>query len=239
MPESVTYKRFGERAIIIEWPAVIDEKMLTEIILFKEKTKQTLTAKIRDYIIGYNSLTVVYDGFVKDIDKEIELLKSIKPTITPDLKDDSKIWNIPVCYDESFGIDLEEMSRRLKLSKQDIIDKHTKPVYTVFFIGFLPGFMYLGGLDDKLCMPRKENPRLKVEKGSVGVGGSQTGIYPSESAGGWNIIGKTPIVLFDVKQKEPAFVRSGDHIQFKPISLEEFKAIENDSTLKYQFFSHG
>ncbi len=238
MPESLTYKQFGERAILMEWPAVIDEKILAEVLVVKNKIKANSHKAVQDFIIGYNSLTVVYSDFIKDIGEEVEYLKSLASIKSSEHKTDSKIWEIPVCYDDQFGIDLEAMSGQIKLSKQEIIDEHSKALYKVFFIGFLPGFMYLGGLDKKLFMPRKETPRLQIEKGSVGIGGSQTGIYPAQSAGGWNIIGKTPIPLFDVEQDPPCFVKPGDQIRFKPISLEEFKAIESDKALKFQSFNN-
>jgi len=239
LPDLLTYKRFGERAILIEWPAEISESTLSEILILKEKINCTSKGRILDFSIGYHSLTVVYAEFITNFTKEIEHIKSIESSASTGTKLNSKVWNIPVCYNEDLGIDLETVSKRLKLSKEDLINRHTKPLYRVYFIGFLPGFMYLGGLDKTLHMPRKDTPRLNVEKGSVGIGGSQTGIYPSDSAGGWNIIGKTPVTLFNVRKDQPTFVKAGDQIQFTPISLKEFKTIENDTRLKSQFFAHG
>jgi len=238
LPNPLTYKQYGESAILIEWPEVIDDTILNEIIVFNNKIKQALETKIQDTIIGYNSLTILYSNEIKDLRKECEYLKSLAAINASEIKTNSKTWSIPVCYDEMFGIDLGELSAHLKLSKKEIIERHSAPLYKVFFIGFLPGFIYLGGLDNTLFVPRKENPRLHIQKGSVGIGGSQTGIYPSNSAGGWNIIGRTPIQLFDVEQSEPCFVRSGDSIQFEPISLEKFRAFESDNTLTSQFFPH-
>lgn len=239
MPDTLTYKSFGERSILIEWPALIDEHRLYEIVAIKEQIRHALDKRVQDLIIGYHSLTIVYNKFIVDFDKEIKDLKSLISATTKASGTKTKVWTIPVCYEEPFGLDLEAMSQHLNLSVKDLIRLHTRPLYKVYFIGFLPGFMYLGGLDETLCMPRKENPRLKVEKGSVGIGGSQTGIYPSESAGGWNIMGRTPINLFDVTQDPPCFAKSGDKIRFKPISIHEFQAIDNDSTLRSKFFTNA
>jgi len=236
LPDPPTYKRYGESAILIEWRPVIDHIILNEIVEFKHVILQKKREQIQDIIIGYNSLTIIYRQYDFDFEKEMNLLKSIEKSESSSLTPETKTWEIPVCYDEAFGIDLSFLSKTLKLSKTEIIDLHSTPVYTVYFIGFLPGFMYLGGLDKNLHVPRKDNPRLNVDQGAVGIGGSQTGIYPLESAGGWQIIGKTPLSLFDVNQDRPCFVSSGDQIQFKPISLEEFKTIENNAALKMKYF---
>jgi inhibitor of KinA len=137
----------------------------------------------------------------------------------------SKIWQLPVCYDKSFGIDLEEIAKKRNLTVEEIEVLHHSVTYRVYFTGFLPGFLYLGGLSGKLVMPRKETPRSMIVKGAVAIGGSQTGIYPQESPGGWNIIGNCPIPLFDVHWKLPCKIRSGDQVQFSPISMNEYEAL--------------
>lgn len=118
------------------------------------------------------------------------------------------------------------MSEKKNLSKEDIINTHSNKDYTVYFIGFLPGFLYLGGLDKKLYFPRKSNPNLMVKKGSVGIGGYQTGVYPGDSPGGWNIIGSIPINFFDPKMEKPCFAKPGDKIRFYPISLLDYDKID-------------
>jgi len=137
----------------------------------------------------------------------------------------SVLWKIPVCYDDAFALDLDEISIKKNLSKQKIIALHTQAIYTIYFIGFLPGFLYLGGLDPALNFPRKSTPRLQIKKGAVGIGGKQTGVYPTQSPGGWNIIGNSPISFFNVSTKIPCFAKAGDKIQFYSISLKQHKAI--------------
>src|SRR5690606_22673794 len=138
----------------------------------------------------------------------------------------SNLWKIPVSYDAVFGIDLEAICLEKRISKNELIKRHSQAIYTVYFIGFLPGFLYLGGLDEVLHIARKSTPRLKIEKGAVAIGGHQTGVYPTESPGGWNIIGNSPIEFFNPKSNPPCFAEAGDKISFYPISLKEYRDIK-------------
>ena len=223
----MTYKPFGKHAILIEWPAIIDENILENVLKFKNVILKNNSKVIVDVINAYNSLTIFYHTTIENIDSEILALKSIFEMLDSSNEMKNMLWKIPVCYDEKFGVDLEEISRRNKLKNNDIVSLHSKPIYTVYFIGFLPGFLYLGGLDEKLHFPRKATPRLKVEKGAVGIGGEQTGVYPQESAGGWNIIGNSPIEFFDRKKEHPCFAQAGDKVEFIPIDLKTHEEIAN------------
>ena len=133
-----------------------------------------------------------------------------------------------IINDVSFGIDLEEIANKKKCSVVDIIRLHTETDYLVYFIGFQPGFLYLGGLHRNLHIPRKSNPRVRVDKGSVGIGGSQTGVYPQDSSGGWNIIGKSPLNFFDINASESCFAKPGDRIQFVAVDIHSFYQIERE-----------
>lgn len=219
----LTYKQFNEKAILIAWESKISEKLLNDILAFKEAILNKQKEKISDIIVGYNSLTLLYDNIIFNASKEIDNLKSIYNNKNTTTIENRYIWEIPVCYNPQFGIDLEELSQQKQLSITEIIQLHTQPLYTVYFIGFLPGFLYLGGLKEKLQTSRKQTPRLQVAKGSVAIGGSQTGVYPQESAGGWNIIGRTHLSFFDIEKPTPCFAKSGDKIKFVAISSEEFQ----------------
>ena len=222
----ITYKPYGNQAILVEWPAKIDENILKDIIIFKNKIEKNRIKVIVDIINTYNSLTIIYNTTIENIYDEILTLKSIKNQKNIATSEQNYLWNIPVCYDEKFGIDLQEISEIKKLTIDELIHLHSSAIYTVYFIGFLPGFLYLGGMDKRLHFPRKGSPRLNVSKGSVGIGGSQTGIYPSQSAGGWNIIGNSPISLFNVASDNPCFAKAGDKIRFAPIDFHEYQHIE-------------
>lgn len=225
-----TYKPFGKQAILIEWDAVIHEDILKDILLFKAQLLIKRKDVFTDIIVGYHSLTIKLKKEVVDFHKEIEALKSINTSRVINRKQENYIWEIPVCYDHKFGIDLEEISNKLNLSVKELIQLHTEKTYRVFFIGFLPGFLYLGGLDAKLHVDRKPTPRLDIAKGTVAIGGEQTGIYPLNSPGGWNSIGKTPIQLFNPKKENPCFAKAGDQIKFTSVSVKEFYQLEKEVT---------
>jgi inhibitor of KinA len=127
-----------------------------------------------------------------------------------------------VCYDSSLAPDLELVAAKVKLSVEAVIKLHSAATYRVQAIGFAPGFPYLAGLNPKLKLPRLKTPREKVAAGSVGIGGDQTGIYPFATPGGWNIIGLTPVKLFDIKKESPSLLSGGDEVIFKPITKEAF-----------------
>tara|TARA_B100000809_G_C15104712_1_gene518289 strand:- start:534 stop:1265 length:732 start_codon:yes stop_codon:yes gene_type:complete len=230
--DQLKYKQFGSRAILIEWPAKIDEKILKDILQFKNQITSNKKGLIEECIIAYHSLTIVYLKEIIDFSFEKKCLSSLYLEERSTSETTSFLWKIPVCYDMEFGIDLEEMSSTLNLSISEIVDLHAQTIYTVYFIGFLPGFLYLGGLDRRLEIKRKPNPRLYVAKGSVAIGGSQTGIYPMDSAGGWNIIGKTPLTFFNLNSDNPCFAKPGDKIQFVPISRDEFRKLEIKTKLE-------
>jgi len=219
------YKPYGERSILVEWPSEINETILNDVLNFKNKLKNQFIESKIEIKSAYNSLLITYDYTIDNINGEILDLKSLYSNKKELQKTSIKLWKIPVCYDDEFALDLEGISSQKKLSKSNIIELQSSPIYTVYFIGFLPGFLYLGGLDEKLYVPRKSTPRLQVKKGAVAIGGNQTGIYPNESPGGWNIIGNSPIVFFNASKDMPCFAKPGDKIQFIQIGMKEYKDI--------------
>ena len=225
MSFNLTYRRFSERSILVEWPQEISQNILDDVLFFKKSLLELNIESLLHVNTAYNSLLVIYKFTIDNINDEVLMLKDHYLHGKVVKKAKAKLFKIPVCYDEEFGLDLKELSEEKKLSIPEIINLHSKPIYTVFFIGFLPGFLYLGGLDKQLHFPRKKSPRLLVEKGAVAIGGEQTGLYPIASPGGWNIIGSSPIALFLPKKKEPCFAKPGDKIQFVPISKSMYNSI--------------
>ena len=130
---------------------------------------------------------------------------------------------VPVCYENEFGPDLREVAWHAKLSVEEVVQRHSSATYRVSCVGFTPGFPYLSGLPVELATPRRDSPRKRIPPGSVGIGGTQAGIYPSISPGGWNIIGRTPLRLFDLQRDPPALFHAGDRVRFRRISREEFE----------------
>lgn len=228
MGHKTTYKPYGDSAILIDWHAEISISISNDILEFHKKIKDLKDKNIVEVIIGYSSLTIVFKKRITDYFKEVKSLKEVYNLKDISFKRTPFIWQIPVCYDVDFGKDLQEMSNITKLEISEIITLHSEKLYRVYFIGFLPGFCYLGGLNERLFLERKPNPRLHVAKGSVAIGGKQTGIYPAESAGGWNIIGKTPVDFFNVCLEHPCFVKAGDFIKFITVGKEEFFQIEKE-----------
>ncbi len=220
---SISIKAFGEHAVLIEWPEKVDELILDDILQFKKCLLENyLKTNSWEFVIAYNSLTIINRNEIIEYKSFSELINVWYVTKEEVQLKQKFLWKLPVCYDLGFGIDMLNVSSELKLSVSDIIKLHTQHIYTVYGIGFLPGFMYLGGLHKGLDIPRKETPRLKVMKGAVGLAGKQTGIYPQESPGGWNIIGNCPISIFDVKKESPCFVSVGDKIQFYEVSKAKY-----------------
>jgi inhibitor of KinA len=133
---------------------------------------------------------------------------------------------IPVCYDPEFGLDIDDVARRAAIPSSEVIRLHSTAEYRVACIGFVPGFPFLAGLPKELATPRRDVPRKQVPPGSVGIGGAQTGIYPLRSPGGWNLIGRTPLRLFDPQKNPPALLRAGERVRFRKISRDEFESLK-------------
>ena len=140
-----------------------------------------------------------------------------------------RVVEIPVAYGGEFGPDIGFVAEYNGLTVEEVVEIHSKPLYRVYMLGFVPGFAYLGGMDERITTPRLEKPRLKVPAGSVGIAGKQTGWYAIESPGGWRLIGRTPLKTFNPMESPPSLVLPGDYVRFKPISEEEFWRIHRES----------
>lgn len=215
---------FGERAVLIEWPVEVKATILNDILQFQQYLRENLdNAEEWEMVPAYNSLTLIHRDPIDKFDNLSRKLRAWHAKSSGCALKDRYLWKLPVCYDMEFGIDLPEVASVLGLSTDEVISRHTAQPYLIYGIGFLPGFMYLGGLPEGMELPRKKIPRQQVEKGSVGLAGKQTGIYPQESPGGWNIIGNCPIPIFNSKNTPPCFVKVGDQVQFYPINKGQHK----------------
>lgn len=212
--------------MLIEWPEEIDSGILMDIIVLRKLITDELAEIILDTVPAYQSLTVFFDTSKISYSAVVKKIKSIYQSSDKTIDLERRLWKIPVCYDQKFGIDLEEMAEKLNRDIGEIIRIHSAAVYDVYFFGFLPGFIYLGGLPEEIHYGRKAKPRQKIEKGAVGIADAQTGIYPVESPGGWNIIGNTPVYLFDVTQDPPCAIKPGDRIQFTSVDIKTYKEIQ-------------
>lgn len=169
---------------------------------------------VLEVVVGMNNFTLYHHLHTNtaDLTKQVEQLW--QQTSHPIAQRQAKLVEIPVHYGGEFGEDLFDVAQFHHTTPQEIIKRHTEAIYTVFMMGFQPGFPYLGGLPENLHTPRRQQPRKKVPAGSVGIGGSQTGIYPFSSPGGWQLIGKTSIALFDLQKTPPVLLAAGDNVRF-------------------------
>lgn len=229
--------------VLLQWKDKIDSQINQDVLSAAQHLRELSNPYIIDTVPTYASLGIFYDHdgvsalellkvlsdkAIQEVSKNEWLLSRNEVVGPPNVNEVVK--EVPVCYDPEFGLDLDFLSREKGLSIDDVITLHTTPVYRLYFIGFLPGFMYLGGLENLLVTPRRTTPRTTLPAGSVSIGNDQTGIYPIESPGGWHIIGRCPLKLFDIERKPPVLYEAGDQIKFKSISKAEFDHIYNESS---------
>lgn len=220
----IDIKPFGTHSLLIEWPNEVSELILEKILQFQTfLNSEALKEMDWELVPAYNSLLILNRKKEIDFEKMSVDIQNWYANLKESVKPDRFLWRLPVTYDLEFGLDLEDVAGQLNKTKREIIDLHTGSTYTVYGIGFLPGFMYLGGINSELELPRKAIPRPKVIKGAVGVAGKQAGIYPQESPGGWNIIGNCPVPIFDASKDNPCFVSVGDKVEFFEISKAEYE----------------
>ena len=217
--------QINEQSFIIDFGSKIDLKINEHVNLFSEKIlKNSKIIKelcIYNCVPSYNKILIQFDPIISDKNKIISYINSIKISQNIKIKT-KKIIEIPICYDDSYSLDLEEISKTIKLCKEDIISLHLSTIFHVYMIGFLPGLPFMGNMNSILSLPRKISPRIQVPKGSVGIVDKLCVIYPKQSPGGWNIIGRTPINFFLKDKKEPLFLKPGNKVRFKKISINQF-----------------
>lgn len=219
----ISIRPFGVHAILLEWPQRVEEVILDDILQFARFLEEVcLKDENWEIVPAYNSITLIHRDRPIVFREFKEKLKNWYLQPRKAIRKKRFLWRLPVCYDPEFAIDLPEVAEYLGKTEAEIIHLHTSQTYTLYCIGFLPGFMYLGGLPKELEIPRKAQPRTKVAKGAVGLAGKQTGIYPQESPGGWNIIGRCSVPMFDPKKDEPCFISVGDKVQFYSIERAEY-----------------
>lgn len=224
----------SETAITIEWGHRMDETVHRQVLQLDNVLREKPFPGFVETVPAYASLTVFYQPellasapshlfvWVKD---QVEKLLHHE---TGELPVEKNVVSIPVCYDDEFGYDLDDVAAARGISRETLIALHQQRDYKVYMMGFLPGFAYLGALDDALATPRKATPRARVEAGSVGIAGHQTGIYPLPSPGGWQIIGRTPRRMFDPAKTNPFLLKTGDTARFYAISKETFYQIQHE-----------
>ena len=215
----------GDSSILVEFGKVISPEINRKIAATVQLMKMQHIEGVVDIIPAFCSLLINYDPRVISYE---EITERMQHLLKMDAKMDEgkkKVYEIPVCYGGEYGPDIANIAAHAGLTEEEVIKIHSSRDYLIYMLGFLPGFCYLGGLDERIHTPRLANPRIKISAGSVGIGGSQTGIYPLDSPGGWQLMGMTPVKTYDPDRNIPILVEAGDYIRFVPIDEEEYKRI--------------
>jgi len=190
------------------------------------RIEQEKIVGIVDFIPSYNELMVCYNPAIIGFRRLVEIVKSLDSDLDSVELPASSTILVPVVYGGDFGPDLQDVAVYNNLSEEDVVKIHSSATYLVYMLGFTPGFCYLGGMDERLRTPRRKTPRVVISPGSVGIAEMQTGMYPVESPGGWQIIGKTPLRLFAPERENPFLYKAGDRIRFYPITRDAFNRIQ-------------
>ena len=217
---------FGSTALLVNFEQKIDPLINAQVLALQKVLEESSPPGLSHCIPAYCSLTIVYDPAHQSFEKLKERVLQLSKTLPVEsFSSGRRQLNIPVCYEEDYALDLEEVSQQTGLSISEIIHHHSSIPFQVYMLGFLPGFAYLGKLPEMLSCTRKASPRLRVPARSVGLAGLQTGIYPSEGPGGWQIIGQTPVNVFSEQEAQPFLFQAGDQVYFHPISTSVFHDI--------------
>lgn len=236
MIERIKIKNTGPSIIEICWPAQIDNNILLDMIHCKDMLEKLYRGKLRVITFGYHILGLYFNKPQK-VDYRIQEIHQRLQHMAPPVHPDRICWEIPVCYDMELAPDLKLYLKKKRLEREVFIRIHSEKKYLLHFYGFLPGFMYLGGLDEKLSCPRKSIPSPKIPKGSVAIGGTQTGIYPMDSPGGWYAIGQCPLELFNPQKNLYPPFQPGDLIQFKPVDRKTFYHLKEKANVRIKSYT--
>jgi KipI family sensor histidine kinase inhibitor len=218
----------GDSALVAEYGDAIDVRLNARVRQLQRTIEASGQAGLVELVPTYRSLMVHYDPMVLSHEAVAGLILEAAGHLPEDDREPARVVDVPVLYGGNEGPDLGDVAARAGLREAEVVELHAAGDYLVFMIGFMPGFPYLGGLPPAIATPRLATPRALVPAGSVGIAGAQTGIYPSESPGGWRLIGRTPVRLFDARLEPPALLQAGDHLRFVPVSRPEYDAIARD-----------
>lgn len=216
----------GDSALTLELGECVSPAVHRRVKAMEQAIRRAILPGVLELVPTYTTVCVHYDPCTVSYGALEAQLRQLT-TKEEAASDEGRLVIIPVCYGGEYGPDLETVAKHAGLTPEEVVARHTAPEYLVYMLGFLPGFAYLGGLDETIACPRLDTPRTRIPAGSVGIAGMQTGIYPLSSPGGWQLIGRTPEKLFSLAENQEQFLlRSGDRVRFQPISPEEFRERE-------------
>lgn len=230
--DSIRFLPCGEAAVTIEFSREIKEETNAAIRYLAARLEEGSLMGIRETVPAFCSLTVYFDPLILSYRRLKEEVLAILSQGAREKSDSRRVFCIPVCYEGEYAPDMEDVCRLTGLEREEVIRLHSGQDYLIYMLGFLPGFPYLGGMDPRLEAPRLDSPRTIIPAGSVGIGGKQTGIYPISSPGGWRLIGRVPVTLYDPQREKAVLYRAGDKIRFFPITAEEFQRYAEEDTVE-------
>jgi inhibitor of KinA len=213
----------GDSVVIVEFADRIDAAVNAQAVALADSVRAAALPGVRDVVPTFCSVAVYFDPLRTDVDALADRLNRDAGWTAPEPAPAASPIRVPVCYGGAFGPDLAEVARFAGMSEAEIIELHSGPTYRVFMLGFIQGFAYLGTVDPRIAAPRRAIPRVRVPAGSVGIAGVQTGIYPSESPGGWQLVGRTPMKPFDPGRLQPSLLKPGDAVRFYRIEPEDYE----------------
>ncbi len=218
----------GDRGLLLEFGDEIRTEVNEKVRRMALAVEKEAVEGILEVVPTYRSLLVIYNPLQISLEELKRRLKELEASSREFAFPDPKLTRIPVLYGGPFGPDLEKVADYLRLPSEEVVRLHCSRPYFIYMIGFMPGFPYMGELPDRLVVPRLKTPRLSVPAGSVAIAQRQTGIYPVESPGGWQILGRTPMKIFDPEKEPPSLLRMGDWVQFYPINEKEFSEWQSE-----------
>jgi inhibitor of KinA len=218
------FLRSGDTALVVEFGEGIDPRLSALVLSLARRLETAAIPGIVEMVPTFRSLMVHYEPLrLSHAELERRLGTMLEGSMAEERP--GRRWHLPACYDAEFGPDLAEVAERTNLSVAQVIERHSATLFHVYMMGFLPGFPYMGALPRELELPRRVNPRLRVPAGSVSIAMAMTNVYSLESPGGWHLIGRTPVPLWNLQRAEPALLAAGDKVLFIPVSLREHEAI--------------
>lgn len=222
---SLQFKYAGDQAILAEMGEGINPDTSERIRRLAQRVESSRIPGFGEVILGYRSLLVNYDPLIISCDEVMKWLKlwDQEPIVVQNSEE--RIVEIPTLYGGEWGPDLDDVAAYNGLTPEEVVEIHSGGRYLVYFLGFIPGYPFMGGMSEKIATPRLSTPRVAIPAGSVGIAGKQTGIYPLQSPGGWRLIGRTPLRLYDPNRNPPFLLQAGDSVRFVPINKEAFSEI--------------
>jgi inhibitor of KinA len=236
MKPELVFHPLGDQAVLISFGNSISQELSRTVYSLYHALRKHADPSWLDFIPAYASVTIVFDAkqyaaqSTSVYETQVKKIKAVAALGTATQDQQKRIVRIPVCYHTDFALDSASLCKRMKLTKEQLITLHTENSYFVYMIGFLPGFAYMGSVDPRIASPRLDKPRTHVPSGSVGIAGFQTGIYPFDSPGGWNIIGRTPLNMFDLNKEASTLLQPGDEVHFYPIDVNTFNDMQQEAT---------